>query len=140
MNELICPNCKKAFQVDEAGFANIIKQVRDHQFEEEIQKRLYLAEKEKKEAIKLAEANIKNSLIENLYEKREGAKLSFRDIFKKHGKEYFRKLEKEVFGDAISGKRRIVSLGGGTLGELFIYLAGKLVSLLFWRRPFEVFQ
>ncbi len=62
MNEIICPNCKKAFKVDEAGFADILKQVRDHQFEEELQKRLSLAEKEKESAVKLAEANIKNSL------------------------------------------------------------------------------
>ena len=38
MNEIICPNCKKVFKVDEAGFADILKQVRDHQFEEELQK------------------------------------------------------------------------------------------------------
>lgn len=62
MNEIICPNCKKAFKVDEAGFADILKQVRDHQFEEELQSRLNLAEKEKINAVKLAEANLKNSL------------------------------------------------------------------------------
>jgi hypothetical protein len=62
MNEIICPHCKKAFKVDEAGFADILKQVRDHQFEEELQTRLNLAEKEKDGAVKLAEANIKNSL------------------------------------------------------------------------------
>lgn len=69
MNEIICPNCKKAFKVDEAGFADILKQVRDHQFEEELQNRLNLAEKEKETAIKLAEANIKNSLQEQLVKK-----------------------------------------------------------------------
>ena len=69
MNEIICPNCKKAFKVDEAGFAEILKQVRDHQFEEELQKRLNLADKEKENAVKLAEANIKNSLQENLAKK-----------------------------------------------------------------------
>ena len=69
MNEIICPNCKKAFKVDEAGFAEILKQVRDHQFEEELQKRLNLAEKEKENAVKLAEATIKNSLQENLAKK-----------------------------------------------------------------------
>lgn len=58
-----------------------------------------------------------DSLIENLYEKREGAKLSFRDIFKKHGKDFFRSLEKEALKAAVSEKGRIVSLGGGTLGE-----------------------
>lgn len=69
MNEIICPNCKKAFKVDEAGFAEILKQVRDHQFEEELQKRLDLAESEKQNAIKLAEANLKNALQEDLAKK-----------------------------------------------------------------------
>ena len=48
MNESICPHCNKVFKVDEAGFADILKQVRDHRFEEEIQQRLAIAEKEKK--------------------------------------------------------------------------------------------
>jgi hypothetical protein len=69
MNEIICPNCKKVFKVDEAGFADILKQVRDHQFEEELQNRLNLAEKEKENAVKLAEANLKNSLQEDLTRK-----------------------------------------------------------------------
>ena len=69
MNEIICPNCKKAFKVDEAGFAEILKQVRDHQFEEELEKRLHLAEKEKINAVKLAEANLKNALQEDLAKK-----------------------------------------------------------------------
>lgn len=69
MNEIICPNCKKAFKIDEAGFADILKQVRDHQFEEELQNRLNLAEKEKEHAVKLAEANLKNSLQEELTNK-----------------------------------------------------------------------
>ena len=62
MNEIICPSCKKAFKVDEAGFAAILKQVRDNQFEEELQTRLNLAEKEKINAIQLTEANLKNAL------------------------------------------------------------------------------
>lgn len=69
MNEIICPNCKKAFKVDEAGFADILKQVRDHQFDEELNARLQLAEKEKENAVKLAEANLKNSLQESLAKK-----------------------------------------------------------------------
>lgn len=69
MNEIICPNCKKAFKVDEAGYADILKQVRDHQFEEEITNRLALAEKDKENAVKLAEANVKNAMQEQLAEK-----------------------------------------------------------------------
>ena len=69
MNEIICPNCKKAFKVDEAGFADILKQVRDHQFEEELAKRLELAENDKQSAIQLAEAKLKNTLQEDLAKK-----------------------------------------------------------------------
>ena len=69
MNEIICPNCKKAFKIDEAGYADILKQVRDHQFEEELANRLALAEKDKDSAVKLAEANMKNALQEELAKK-----------------------------------------------------------------------
>jgi hypothetical protein len=69
MNEIICPHCKKAFKVDEAGYADILKQVRDHQFQEELTQRLKLAEKEKNDAVKLAEANLRNSLQNDLAQK-----------------------------------------------------------------------
>ena len=62
MNDIICPNCKKAFKVDEAGFADILKQVRDQQFETEIKQRLEVAEKEKNNAVQIAEAKLKNDL------------------------------------------------------------------------------
>ncbi len=71
MNEIICPNCQKVFKVDEAGFADILKQVRDHQFEEELKNRLDLAEKEKLNAVKLAEANTRNLLQEELSKKNQ---------------------------------------------------------------------
>ena len=69
MKDIICPNCKKAFKVDEAGFADILKQVRDHQFEKELQDRLNIAEKDKENAVKLAEANITNTLQKDLAKK-----------------------------------------------------------------------
>ncbi len=62
MNEIICPHCKKTFQVDESGFADILKQVRDDQFEQEIHKRLQLAENEKASAVLLAEEKTKSEL------------------------------------------------------------------------------
>lgn len=69
MNEIICPNCEKAFKIDQAGFADIVKQVRDHQFEEELSKRLALAENDKQNAIKLAEANTRDQLKDDLTKK-----------------------------------------------------------------------
>ncbi len=62
MNEIICPHCKKAFKVDEAGFADILKQVRDHEFESELHERLEMFERDKQSAVRLAEANTKNEL------------------------------------------------------------------------------
>ena len=62
MNEIICPHCKKAFKVDEAGFADILKQVRDREFEQELHDRIELLERDKENAVKLAEANAKNTL------------------------------------------------------------------------------
>ena len=69
MNEIICPHCHKAFKIDEAGYAEILKQVRNHQFEDELKTRLDLAAKEKEDAVKLAEANLKNTLQEALLKK-----------------------------------------------------------------------
>ena len=69
MKEIICPNCSKVFKVDEAGYADILKQVRDHQFQEELKNTLDIADKEKESAVKLAEANIKNSLQDDLAKK-----------------------------------------------------------------------
>ena len=62
MNEIICPHCNKAFKVDEAGFADILKQVRDHEFERELHERAEMFERDKENAIKLAEATTKNTL------------------------------------------------------------------------------
>ena len=47
MNDIVCPHCNKTFKVDEAGYAAILKQVRDHQFEEELKSRTELWQKDK---------------------------------------------------------------------------------------------
>ena len=44
MNDIQCPHCGKAFKIDESGYADILRQVRDHVFEQQIQERLALAE------------------------------------------------------------------------------------------------
>ena len=69
MKDIICPHCKKTFKVDEAGFADILKQVRDDQFEKELHERVVIAKKEQEIAVKLAEANIKNSTQADLAKK-----------------------------------------------------------------------
>lgn len=54
MNEIKCPNCGKTFQVDEAGYAAIVQQVRDEQFNKDIQTREKQFAIEKESAIQLA--------------------------------------------------------------------------------------
>jgi hypothetical protein len=60
--EILCPNCRKAFKIEETGYAEILKQVRDHEFEHDLKERLRLADKEKKVEIELAEAQLTNKL------------------------------------------------------------------------------
>ena len=55
MHEISCPHCGKAFKVDETGYADILKQVRDEDFERQLHERLELAEQEKQTAVELAE-------------------------------------------------------------------------------------
>jgi len=58
MHEITCPHCTKAFKVDEAGYADILKQVRDSEFEQQLHERLELAAKDKLNAIKLAKSEV----------------------------------------------------------------------------------
>ena len=57
-----CPHCHKAFKIDEAGYADLLKQVRDHEFEEQLNERLLLAEKDKLSAVELAKEKISREL------------------------------------------------------------------------------
>ena len=71
MRDIICPSCKTSFKLDDAGFADIVKQVRDDQFSEELNHRLAITEKEKFNAVMLAEANLKNTLQQELSKKEQ---------------------------------------------------------------------
>ena len=69
MNNIKCPNCHEVFQVDEANFASIVKQVRDQQFNEELAARLKLANTEKANAIALAKQELTNTFEKQLADK-----------------------------------------------------------------------
>jgi hypothetical protein len=62
MHEIICPHCHKAFKIDEAGYADILKQVRDGAFEQQLHERLELAEQDKRNALALAQAKAASEL------------------------------------------------------------------------------
>ena len=69
MKDIICPSCSKAFKIDETDYSDILNQVRNSEFDQEIEKRLKVADVEKKSALELAEANLRNSFQKALYEK-----------------------------------------------------------------------
>lgn len=54
MQEIKCPKCGEVFQVDESGYAAIVKQVRDHEFSKEIAERERAFATEKQNAIEIA--------------------------------------------------------------------------------------
>lgn len=56
MNDITCPQCGTVFQIDEAGFAAIVKQVRDTEFDKEVRRHERLLETEKQQAVELAVA------------------------------------------------------------------------------------
>jgi len=62
MHDIICPHCHKAFKIDEAGYADILKQVRDKDFQHQLHERLELAERDKHSAVQLAEARVASAL------------------------------------------------------------------------------
>jgi hypothetical protein len=62
MHEIICPHCGKAFKIDEAGYADILKQVRDKEFEKQLHERLELAEQDKHNAVELAQTKAASEL------------------------------------------------------------------------------
>ena len=74
MHNITCPQCNTSFKVDKAGYADILKQVRDRDFEQQLNERLALAEQDKRNAIALAEA-MKATEIQELQ-----AQLKARDI------------------------------------------------------------
>ena len=62
MHEIVCPHCQKAFTIDEAGYADIVRQVRNDEFQTELHERLIAAGKEATAAGELAEAKLAASL------------------------------------------------------------------------------
>lgn len=62
MHEIKCPHCGKTFNIDEAGYADILKQVRDEAFDKALHERLALAEQDKRTAIELAETKIASEM------------------------------------------------------------------------------
>ena len=64
MHEIKCPHCGQTFTIDEAGYADIARQVRDNEFDKQLRERLALADQEKNKAVELAETKAAGELRE----------------------------------------------------------------------------
>ena len=71
MNEIKCPKCGEIFQVDEAGYAAIVKQVRDKEFNKELQNREKQFEDAKNSAVQVAVMEKEKDLTDELNKKND---------------------------------------------------------------------
>ena len=69
MQEIKCPHCGKVFTLDEAGYADILNQVRNDAFHHELAERLALAERDKKAAIELVQSRLAGEMDRNVAQK-----------------------------------------------------------------------
>ena len=69
MNEIKCPKCGELFQIDETSYESILKQIRDKEFNKEIDSRKEQFTKDKENAVKLAEAHIREEMQKQLADK-----------------------------------------------------------------------
>ena len=103
MNELKCPNCGTVFQIDEQDYESIVKQIRDKEFEKEINLREAQYKNDKEQALKLAEAKAEKDLAEELNKKeleiatlKNELKLKETEAENRLGKKYNEELNKKL--------------------------------------------
>lgn len=69
MQEIKCPNCGQMFKIDESSYADIVKQIRNHEFEKELHEREILFEEAKNSAVKLAKMDSEQNWQKDLAKK-----------------------------------------------------------------------
>ncbi len=69
MNEINCPECGKVFKVNESRYADLLKQVKNGEFQKELTERLEFAEKDKLKSIELAKQSLQIEMQESEKEK-----------------------------------------------------------------------
>ncbi|MDO4271683.1 MAG: DUF2130 domain-containing protein [Candidatus Saccharibacteria bacterium] len=97
MNKITCPKCGTQFEIDEANYANIVKQVRDAEFNHDLHERLQLLEQDKKQALDLASAKSKQELQQELAA-RDAQLASFKAEVKQKQIEANARHEQELMG------------------------------------------
>ena len=101
MNDIICPHCKKAFKVDKKGYADILKQVYDKEFDKQLDERLLQLEKDKSMQIKFEKHQAERKLEVVEFEKNkviDDLKFSLKEVVNNKQlavSEAVKKIEKE---------------------------------------------
>lgn len=68
-NTVKCPSCKEVFKVDDAVYNNIVNQVRDQQFDDELKTRIDAEKRDKESALKTTELELNNKFQVELADK-----------------------------------------------------------------------
>ena len=69
MNEIKCPNCGKIFQIDESDYESIVRQIRNHEFSEELAEREKILKADKENALALTRTQIESRFKDQLNER-----------------------------------------------------------------------
>jgi len=79
-NQIICPNCNMPFTIDESGYANILKQVHDHEFATELAKRVELIQESNESKIALVRQELQAKIDASETQKQLAVKNAITDI------------------------------------------------------------
>jgi len=69
MKDIKCPSCGKTFRIDPSSFEEILLQIKDEEFNKQIEERLKLAEEDKNKGIEIAKQELKIKLMEDRQKK-----------------------------------------------------------------------
>ena len=69
MKDIKCPSCGETFRIDPTSFEEILLQIKDEEFNKQIEERLQLAEEDKKKGIEIAKQELKIELMEDSQKK-----------------------------------------------------------------------
>ena len=69
MKDIKCPSCGKTFRIDPSSFEDILLQIKDEEFNKQIEERLKLAEEDKNKGIEIAKQELKIKLMEDRQKK-----------------------------------------------------------------------
>ena len=119
MQEIRCPNCGKVFQVDEAGYAQILQQVRDREFSDELRRRTQQLQQEKESDLKIARMEQEKSYSREISKKDSELAEKDRQIEQLKAKLGQAETEKKLaVSEAVQKKDRELSERGAEITKL----------------------